>query len=296
MNNECKVVIANPAGNITIMVLTPTPRERYQEVANKLLDMDFGPYCDWADSVHGEQVAFVLPLDDRDKDTLPKIDMCGLEFCGNAARAFAYYRVAQCGDPSETMINISGYDRPLHAFVNLSTDVSMIEMPIPTGYRELPVSTILCTDNKGNETVDNCSSEPTGILVNMDGIAHLVLTGVEPSEDNFNLLKAYVYDNLYPDLPAFGSMFIEEISQNVTMTPVVYVRDVNTTYFEGSCASGTTAAAFALALKMEDGEFDLRFQQPEGYLDTHITKIADKIKQIDLAGEIGLSEVVTVNL
>ena len=86
MSRTIDLVVLNPAGNTTILVLSPTDRSDYAEVANKLLEMDFGEQCPWADSVKGEQVAYALD----DPAPLPAMEMCGLEFCGNASRAFAY--------------------------------------------------------------------------------------------------------------------------------------------------------------------------------------------------------------
>ena len=40
MKEKINVIMANPAGNGTILVLTPVARERYAEVAGKLLEID----------------------------------------------------------------------------------------------------------------------------------------------------------------------------------------------------------------------------------------------------------------
>lgn len=52
MSKKIDIVVAYPSGNITIMVLTPTDRNDYKKVAQKLLDMK---------ELNGEQVAYILP-------------------------------------------------------------------------------------------------------------------------------------------------------------------------------------------------------------------------------------------
>ncbi len=50
-----------------------------------------------------------------------------------------------------------------------------------------------------------------------------------------------------------GVMFYDT-ARNV-LTPVVYVKDVDTTYFEGSCGSGSTAVAAAFCQEERSGTF-----------------------------------------
>ena len=88
MERNIDLIVANPAGNTTIMVLSPVAIEDYCRVSDELLRIDFGEYCSWADTLYGEQVAFIT-----DNDGTPHMNMSGLEFCGNASRAFAYYCV-----------------------------------------------------------------------------------------------------------------------------------------------------------------------------------------------------------
>ena len=51
------------------------------------------------------------------------------------------------------------------------------------------------------------------------------------------------------------------------ITPVVYVKDVDTTYFEGSCGSGTTACAAAFGLEKGEGIHHFVFPQPAGTIE-----------------------------
>ena len=305
MTRKIDLVVLNPAGNTTILVLSPTDRSDYAEVANKLLEMDFGEQCPWADSVKGEQVAYALEdpaisADPAVPAPLPAMEMCGLEFCGNASRAFAYYRVAACGDgeatcgdgeaacgdgeavdgKKELQVQVSGCRHPLKAAVDVAGAQSRIEMPLPVEIK----------------TVDTA---PAGVdgeypLIDLDGITHMVMVGVEPSAERFERIRKFIYEEVSPEMEAFGVMFINE--DTGLMSPVVYVRDVDTTYFEGSCASGTTAASVAKAIGEADGTYSYRFRQPAGTLSTEVTKAGGKITGITLGGLMEMSDVIHVEI
>ena len=74
-----RYIPADPAGNLTGLVLTPVAREVRPALAAQLM----------ARCPEGfEQIAFV----DEDSLTgpLPRMEMMGGEFCGNASRAFGW--------------------------------------------------------------------------------------------------------------------------------------------------------------------------------------------------------------
>lgn len=297
------IIVANPAGNTTVLVLTPVPVERYQEIAHALLAIDFkADYSEaFADGeafgediyrkeIKAEQVGFCLQ---ETVGGLPAMNMSGLEFCGNAARAFAWLKANEA-DPhlKKISVMISGCDRPLMAEIDTESKTSKIQMPLP----------------KIGWVYDK------GILIYMDGISHLVVKDMEPTLETFNGIKAKFYpedpsgrtDQDVPtaatqsnmdfvgNFPAFGVMFLD--TKTRTMTPVVYVHDINTTYFEGSCASGTTAASFAAAMDLPDGIHKMTFRQPAGTLYSEVTKVSGEITEIKLSGRIEFSDVITVDL
>ncbi|NLD20285.1 MAG: hypothetical protein GX663_08605 [Clostridiales bacterium] len=270
MNKTVDVIVADPSGNKTILVLTPTDRNDYADIAQKLLSLK---------ELEGEQVAYVLA--DTEESRLPAMEMCGLEFCGNASRSFALYKALYSEPPlDEIDVKVSGCSRPLHALIDRQSGNVTMSMPVPDSFKyftekELPL-------NKG------------GTLVNIDGISHLILEDVPAMEDTFDGLRHFIYETVAPDLPAFGVMFCDTV--NGLMTPVVYVKDVDTTYFEGSCASGTVAASFALAVKSHENALQYTMQQPGGVLETMVTKKEGQIEGILLQGPITLSGINTVTL
>ena len=72
---KVKIRVADPAGNITIFVMTPLERSQYAEAANQLLEQK---------KYKAEEVGFV---EEKEDGTL-HMQMMGGEFCGNATRSF----------------------------------------------------------------------------------------------------------------------------------------------------------------------------------------------------------------
>ncbi len=282
MSKTIDLIVFDPAGNTTLMVLTPVPRSEYAETAKKLLEIDFDEYCDWRGTAYGEQVAFVLNEKGEER-----MDMCGLEFCGNASRSYAYYRVVVCGEGEDTGdgrkkidVHVSGCPHPLTAIVDAKERDSVIQMPLPYSVRK----------------IDTAKAGIPGAhpFVEFDGISHLVIKGVEADADTFDRLKEYFYREINPGMDAFGVMFINEDED--LMRPVVYVRDVDTTYFEGSCASGTAAAAAARSADEPDGAYDYVFRQPDGTLNASVTKADGQYAEIRLGGIIEKTDIIHVTI
>ncbi|MGX8773856.1 MAG: hypothetical protein ACSW8G_02215 [Bacillota bacterium] len=277
MSKNIELMVFDPAGNTTLMVLTPVPRSEYAETARRLLEIDFDDYCDWRGTAYGEQVAFVL------EDSM---EMCGLEFCGNASRSYAYYRVLRGGGEDvgggirKIDVKVSGCAHPLTAFVDLEAKDSVIQMPLP----------------KTISMIDTAKAGVPGShpFVEFDGISHLVLKGEEADAGKFERIKNYFYAEISPGMDAFGAMFINEDED--LMRPVVYVRDVDTTYFEGSCASGTAAAAAAVASEEPDGSYDYVFRQPDGTLNASVAKAGGRVTEIRLGGIIETTDIIHVEI
>lgn len=263
MKKAIKIILANPAGNITIFVLDPVERKNYAKIANQLLSMN---------KLNAEQIAYV-----KDQKNM---DMCGLEFCGNASRAFALLSAMEQGidKPVTITVNVSGSDKPLDVFVDPKTNFAKIKMPQYLGAYVLDHSPIY--EAKGS------------IIVDLGGITHLIVHGISPSMDNFKTLSKQLIEKYDP--PACGVMFMEEDDKH--MTPVVYVRDVSSTYFEGSCASGSAAASIAFSLNKSDGKYTYRFIQPAGVVISSVEIKNGDINAVCIEGHVEFSEVIDVEV
>ena len=249
------IIPADPAGNKTIFVITPVGRGSYQKVASFLLSLE---------EFEAEQVAFILPDG--------SMEMCGMEFCGNASRTFALIRAQQLGlSGVHTIdINVSGCEGLLQVLVDTEANHTRINMPAP-------------------HTVTAYGSDT---LVDLGGIMHLVTTDKTADPNVFQRLKNRIMGEFAP--PALGVMFYD--AETDSMTPVVYVADVDSTYFEGSCASGSVAAAAALTKDNEDGEYAFTINQPKGHLTVAIKKRQNSVESVSIEGPVIIGDPVTVQL
>lgn len=297
MNEKIKFYIADAAGNVTLFVTSHVSEQDYAQVAGMLLDKkDLG----------GEQVAFIV-----DENTMC---MCGHEFCGNASRAFALMkakgiitgsvqshnktskadRIAKLySDPLTITINTSGAPCPLDVTVDPATDYTKIRMPNPVSFSELSDCTLKAAN--GSPVID------------MDGIVHVIVRNLEPTSENFRIIKDHILKNS-GDVPALGVMFVDNepsadaaaafddprthstIIPTITMTPVVYVRDVDSTFFEGSCGSGTTALCAALSKNKSDGSYVCHVRQPKGTITCTCEVKTGRIDSIYIEGPVSISE------
>jgi diaminopimelate epimerase len=199
MKKTINITVADPAGNITIFVKDRFDRKYYPTVANQLLDIE---------ELKGEQVAYILDLEG--KEGLPKMEMCGLEFCGNASRSFALLAAKAQGRKGNSVITIdvSGSDTPLDVEVNTDTNYTKIKMP------------------KALRVFDEEIFGIPAQIADYGGIMHVVVKNIEATEETFNKYKDYINEKYNP--PAMGVMFWDEKTE--TLAPVVYVKDVDTTY------------------------------------------------------------------
>lgn len=261
MKQNIRVRVADASGNITIFVLDHFDRSQYQDIATQLLDME---------ELGGEQVAFVTGDN--------SMEMCGLEFCGNASRSFALMLAEerQIAGTAKIQVQVSGCNEVLGVDVDPANRYTRIKMPLPVAVEQL-------TDTGIDFLEGAC-------LVDLDGIMHAVVTDVEASESNFLLAKNYINNKYAP--PAMGVMFFD--SEKNFLTPVVYVRDVDTTYFEGSCGTGSTAVAAAFTVDETAGIFQFELVQPAGTIIATIEKAHGEIKTIYIQGPIVLHDVAQV--
>ncbi|MCQ2550840.1 MAG: hypothetical protein MJ146_01430 [Clostridia bacterium] len=262
MKKKVDIIIANPSGNVTIFVKTPFGRMDYQKVAGQLLDMK---------ELKGEQVAFI-------KEPYPgvngKMEMCGLEFCGNASRSFALLCAIndRMYGKCQSVVDVSGSKENLVVDLDLNSNYTKIKMP----------SMKSCT----------YSDELKGHIVDLGGIIHVVFQDREASEDEFLRIKEYINGKFNP--PAMGVMFYNPATE--VLVPIVYVKDVDSTYWEGSCGSGSTAVAIALSSSKEDGDYSYQLKQPAGTITASCHKEDGKIKDVFIEGVVDISDMLTVEV
>jgi diaminopimelate epimerase/GNAT superfamily N-acetyltransferase len=215
MNEEVALITAAGGNGTAIQVIDqPMPRDEYVELGRALGDEM---------EVYGaEQAGFLIPHHHH-------FEMAGGEFCGNASRAAAIL-FSRIEGTSKVHFTVSGFEGVVTATVGKqSSDLYDVRCEFPG----------LPTDVQQIELADG---EPAS-LVDLGGIVHVVINGEFPKEpaayqaahreimDHFNLTQR----------DAVGVIWYHENDGVVTMHPVVWVRAVDTFFYENSCGSGTIA-------------------------------------------------------
>lgn len=259
-----RVLRANPAGNITLYVLDPVDPALRPKVTAHLLGMD---------RFKAEQLAYCCtPI----MGGQGRIEMAGGEFCGNATRAFAMVMQQEMGvpSPSTMSLEVSGCDHLVTAFSDLAAGAAESEMPLPRSVRTVQVE------------------GQTGVLVDLDGIVHLVVEGVAPSLDFFQKVEPLFQE--FPGLEAYGVMFLDRVTSHIT--PLVKVPAANTLVWEGSCGSGSVASAIACAMGAPDGQYDQDLIQPAGVIHVKLTLDQGQVTQVGIGGPVSLDPAVSVQI
>ncbi len=228
--------ILRPGGNDTALVNGIIRDPRVRKLVNDAI-MKRNPTI--------EQVGFV-----NLRRTIPELLMAGGEFCGNATRCTAW--LALSGKPGTINIRSSGANNTLLAGVT-SNRGAFAQMPI---YKDV-----------GKVSVDK--NNPENFIVEMQGIIYYVeftntnLKDIQPSSIRRAAKKRLTRIGSTRS-PATGVIFTNKIKNNWAIYPVVYVRNINSFFFESACGSGTTALGLILSMKLRAPLQDISVLQPSG--------------------------------
>ena len=243
-----------PGGNDTALVLkTDYTSDEKKAINDAILKSD--------KSI--EQVGFV------DKGKTPELQMAGGEFCGNATRSAASYYLS--GKPGTTQIKVNGKDI-INAGVYENGDA----------WCEIPLY-------HGKDVIHEIES---GIYqVRMSGMVSIVIQ--EDVAEKFlkdksklkEIAVQFIENYNLKNNEAVGIMFLER-TDILKIHPVVWVRDVNTLYYETGCGSGTTATAMVEAFLKKQNQ-KLEIVQPSGLAITaEITIDGDNITKAVISGKV----------
>ena len=228
---ELKIRVANPAGNVTIFVMSPAKREEYAAISRELLCME---------ELHGEQVGFVEEAQDGNFH----MQMMGGEFCGNATRSFGYLlNMLSQEKAEEVWVDVSGSQKKLKVAVDMEKGTARTEMPLPLEIKEISV--------KGK----------VFSMVVFEGICHIIVKSAPKAQEFVDELIGEAKKVCPCD--AYGVMFLE----GNQMTPVVYVESTASMVWESSCGSGSMGAAVYLSKDADTGEFVYELYQPGGMIE-----------------------------
>lgn len=260
---KLRIVRANPAGNITLFVLDPVAAPERARLSAALLARS---------ELRGEQVAFVCPPccggDGR-------FEMMGGEFCGNAARSMGLL-LARWHNASESvrfMVEVGGCEAPVAVHADPIAGAARANMPLPRSERWL--------DIHGAE----------GMLVDLGGIVHFV-TRRAPDITLLSAVEAALA-KLAVCAEAFGVIFLHGDCQ---MTPLVKVQATGTVVWEGSCGSGSIAAAVMESRALLDGEFSREYRQPAGTIRAELLRCRGSVARAAISGAVTLEEETVVEI
>lgn len=248
-----RYIPADPAGNLTAIVLSPVAPQARAAVAARMM----------ARCPEGfEQVGFAE--EDSLKGEFPRLCMMGGEFCGNAARAFACYAAGVRGrGETRLSVAISGARNPVPVEIEPASGRAYAQMPLPCA-------------------LDRLRADGRDIpLVRMEGIDHALLLNEAPSLELAERVLAAM-----PGQDAQGVLFV----QGGRMTPLVYVPATDTRVWESSCGSGTVALAWYLARRFADGTHVFAFDEPGGRLEARVAMKGGRAARIEMGGAVRLGE------
>lgn len=272
--------VADPTKNITVLVSSAVPVDNQPAMALALLE----------EEPTGQQVGYISDGVPGQSDIT--LRMAGGEFCGNATMSTAalYIRNAiQSGEitPSENpassgeeqfpeydvVVNASGAESPVKCHITATDDdssfVGKLMMPSPK-----------CIEYAELTWKDESYKLP---VVKFDGISHVIFFGELPKEDAEAAVVKWAGDLRVEGL---GIMFFD-LEYN-TVTPVVYVKNPETLYWESSCGSGSTAVAAYLFSKAKK-DIQVTLREPGGNLSVEVV-VRDGEAQYFLEGHVSLSE------
>lgn len=215
MKTKQKLVTAAGGNGTAIEVINQPLLRRDYESRGKILENDF-------ESLGAEQAGFLV-LDEN------HFEMAGGEFCGNATRSAAVLLHQKHGK-DDLSFTVSGFAGTVHASVKPLTDaIFFVEVAFP-GMR---VDTRKVTLEDGT---------PASV-VDLGGIVHVVIEGIFPdAKEMYTLRHRQIVEQFnLGDRDAVGVVWFQREQNAIVIHPVVWVRAVDTFYYESSCGSGTIA-------------------------------------------------------
>ncbi len=226
--------VIDPTKNITLLVTSPIPESLRVQTAKKLMKLE--PSAEQSGYVCGDLLR-----------------MSGGEFCGNAtisaAALKAYKSGAKKGEKSEYILDVSGTDKPVAVSTECTGDGSFhckVNMPKP-----------LSAGNVQKQFGDKIYNT---FRVDFGGIIHFILEDKMNEQDAAEAVKQWCDEE---NADCTGIMFFDR--KNISLAPLVFVKEPPVLFWEKSCASGTAAIGVYLAY-LEKKPITADIKEPGGTL------------------------------
>lgn len=251
--------LINPTENITLLVETPVSRELQPFVASQLLRLE----------KRGEQVGFI---EENGKYDI-SVRMAGGEFCGNAALSAAALYLKENSYKSNIEVCLSGVPLTVNAILDNESKYAF--------------SANLKNDAVINEISFYYNEKNFNLpTVSLNGISHII---AEKSNLDFSPEKVIKKICRKIKENALGIMVFDSCSNS--LTPLVFVNEGDTLYWEKSCASGT-ASLGAYLFHKTGSKISVDINEPGGQLNITADKdslilsgnaVVEYKKQVDIA-------------
>lgn len=231
-----KYKILNPGGNKTALIKGTEYTINQKKLINKMI-MDKYPQV--------EQVGFL-------SNNTNRLEMAGGEFCINGTRCaiFEYLK----GKEGQIELSVSGTDKKI---IGKILKDRKIEVKL----------------NIGKKISDLIEIKKDFTCIKIDGILIAILDEEkskkyikklkEDEETTKKELKELMINDINSDEKAIGIMLLEMDSQNIKINPIVWVKEIDTIFYETACGSGSIGTAIFNYLKNNQEKIELI--QPSGY-------------------------------
>lgn len=209
-------IISAAGGNATaIQVLElPLSRKNYELRGKGLMEL--------GQQYNVEQCGFLVLGPEN------HFEMSGGEFCGNAARSVALL-ISQIDKKSEVSFTMSGYSGTVKATISNNAN-------------KTPTVKCIFTDLDYSMMRKSFTDENVTI-VDLGGIVHVIFSSAFPL-DSYEKMHRSVVDVLdFSGRSAVGVVWLKSDNDRIAIDPVVWVRAVDTFYYETSCGSASIAVA-----------------------------------------------------
>ncbi len=249
--------ILNPGGNKTAIVTDQNyTKEQKKAINDRILK----------ENLDVEQVGFISPKE-------KKLQMAGGEFCVNATRCAIWEYLK--GNSGEIELSVSGYKGKIRGGINEQKDV----------YVDLEIN---------QKISDMIEKRDEFNLVKLDGILLAVV-----DEENS---KGYIRDlrknenkakNEWKEIMkrfdtpenAVGIILLERENEKTKINPIIWVKTIDTLYYETACGSGSLATAIDKN-NVEGIEF-LKIWQPSGFcMEINLKKEQEYLRNARISGKV----------
>ena len=274
--------IFDPTKNITILVESDVGLKDQPTIAKALMEIH----------PNVEQVGFVSFDDNKNI----KLRMAGGEFCGNATMCAGVYAVIndeiykiKFTKDNENILDKEYFKENLiddnnyknnNKFANFTKTIYVdalkkyIEVEVKCINENKFIGTVNMPRAKEIKSITFPDGE-TYDVVYLQGISHIIIDTTDINFKNYfeNKIKSYCD---YLNVESLGIIFCDKNKNSIT--PLVYVKNADTLYWENSCASGSIAVYEYLKIK----NAELCILQPcNEYL-----KVIEKNNELYLSGEV----------